>query len=58
MCCIFKSLLLSVLWIFRASVVCRENPNVQAFSSLGFSQQVDKEFVRGEDDGCVGDLSN
>lgn len=30
---------------------------LSAVPSLGLSQQMDNEFVRGEDDGCVGDLS-
>lgn len=53
-----KSRAQCVLGFVCCPLFAGKNPNFQAFSSLGFPQQMDNEFICGEDDGCVGDLSN
>lgn len=53
----FQSLSPSVWWVF-CGVHCWKISQLPCMSSLGLSKQVDNEFVSGEDDGCIGDLSN
>lgn len=47
-----------MLWVLRDIHSSSGKSPVSKMSLLGVSQQMDNEFICGEDDGCVRDLPN